>query len=160
MNLPELAIKRHVTTLMVLVSLVVLGLVALVRLPLAFMPDVEEPQLFVILPWDSASPEQVERMVVRPVEDALGSVKGVTSMWSRCGTDGGRIRLGFDWGADLQVARVDIWEKIDRVRRDLPDDLGDIQVSNGAPTSTSAKATTSSTAGSSSRLNAWPAWRR
>ena len=131
MNLPELAIKRHVTTLMVLVSLVVLGLVALVRLPLAFMPDVEEPQLFVILPWDSASPEQVERMVVRPVEDALGSVKGVTSMWSRCGSDGGRIRLGFDWGADLQVARVDIWEKIDRIRRDLPDDLGDIQVSNG-----------------------------
>ena len=92
MNLPELAIKRHVTTLMVLVSLAVLGLVALVRLPLAFLPDVEEPQLFVILPWDSASPEQVERMVVRPVEDALGSVKGVTSMWSRCGSDGGRIR--------------------------------------------------------------------
>ncbi|RKZ11406.1 hypothetical protein DRQ32_06020 [bacterium] len=116
---------------MVLVSLVVLGAVALIRLPLAFMPEIEEPQLFVILPWDSASPEQVERMVVRPVEDALGSVKGVTSMWSRCGSDGGRIRLGFDWGADLQVARVDIWEKIDRVRRDLPDDLGDIMVSNG-----------------------------
>ena len=57
MNLPELAIKRHVTTLMVLVSLAVLGLVALVRLPLAFLPDVEEPQLFVILPWDSASPD-------------------------------------------------------------------------------------------------------
>jgi HAE1 family hydrophobic/amphiphilic exporter-1 len=52
-------------------------------------------------------------------------------MWSRCGSDGGRIRLGFDWGADLQVARVDIWEKINRGRRDLPDDLGDIQVSNG-----------------------------
>jgi HAE1 family hydrophobic/amphiphilic exporter-1 len=131
MNLPELAIRRHVTTLMILVSLVVLGAVALARLPLAFMPEVEEPELFVILPWDNASPEQVERMVVRPVEDALGSVKGVTSMWSRCDSEGGRIRLGFDWGHDLQVARVDIWEKIDRVRRDLPDDLGDIQVSNG-----------------------------
>ena len=131
MNLPELAIRRHVTTLMILVSLVVLGAVALARLPLAFMPEVEEPELFVILPWDNASPEQVERMVVRPVEDALGSVKGVTSMWSRCDSEGGRVRLGFDWGYDLQVARVDIWEKIDRVRRDLPDDLGDIQVSNG-----------------------------
>jgi HAE1 family hydrophobic/amphiphilic exporter-1 len=131
MNLPELAIRRHVTTLMILVSLVVLGAVALARLPLAFMPEVDEPELFVILPWDNASPEQVERMVVRPVEDALGSVKGVTSMWSRCDSEGGRIRLGFDWGHDLQVARVDIWEKIDRVRRDLPDDLGDIQVSNG-----------------------------
>ncbi len=131
MTLPELAIRRHVTTLMILVSLVVLGGVALTRLPLAFLPEVEEPQLFVILPWDSASPEQVERMVVRPVEDALGSVKGLDSMWSRCGTDGGRVRLGFDWGTDLQMARVEVWEKIDRIRRDLPEDLGDIRVSNG-----------------------------
>ena len=130
-TLPELAIRRHVTTLMVLVSLVVLGAVALTRLPLAFLPEAEEPQLFVILPWNSASPEQVERMVVRPVEDALGSVKGLKSMWSRCDTDGGRIRLGFDWGADLQLARVEVWEKLDRIRRDLPEDLGDIQVSNG-----------------------------
>ena len=44
MNLPELAIKRHVTTLMVLISLVVLGAVALVRLPLAFLPEIEEPR--------------------------------------------------------------------------------------------------------------------
>ena len=107
MNLPELALKRHVTTLMILVSLVVLGAVALVRLPLAFLPEIEEPELFVVLPWDNASPEQVERMVVRPVEDALGSVKGVTSMWSRCGADGGRIRLGFDWGYPLDPAPGD-----------------------------------------------------
>ena len=43
MSLPELAIKRHVTTLMILVSLAVLGTVALIRLPLAFLPDIEEP---------------------------------------------------------------------------------------------------------------------
>ncbi len=130
MTLPELAIKRHVTTLMILVSLVVLGTVALVRLPLAFMPDIEQPQLFIVLPYQNASPEQVERMVVRPAEDALGSVKGLKSMWSMCSSDGGRIRLEFDWSTDLDVARVEIREKLDRIRRDLPDDLGDIRVSN------------------------------
>lgn len=129
MTLPELAIRRHVTTLMLLVSLVVLGAVALTRLPLAFLPDVEEPQLFVRLPYESASPEQVERMVVRPVEDALGSVKGLDSMWSMCNDEGGRIRLQFDWGTDIDLARVEVWEKIDRVRGELPDDLGDILVS-------------------------------
>ena len=91
MTLPEIAIKRPVTVLMVLISLIVLGGVALIRLPLAFMPDITEPQLFVQLPYQNASPEQVERMIVRPVEDALGSVKGLQSMWSRCGSDGGRI---------------------------------------------------------------------
>ena len=129
MTLPELAIKRPVATLMIILSVVVLGLVALGRLPLAFMPDIIEPELFVVLPYDNASPEQVERMVVRPVEDALGSVKGLQSMWSRCATDGGRIRLGYDWGMDMHLARVEVWERIDRIRSELPDDMGDIQVS-------------------------------
>ena len=129
MTLPELAIRRHVTTLMIIVSLVVLGGVALTRLPLAFMPDIERPELFVRLPYANASPEQVERMVVRPVEDALGSVKGLNGMFSHCDQDGGMVRLEFDWGADLHLARVEAWEKLDRIRRDLPDDLGDITVS-------------------------------
>ncbi|MBU0741781.1 efflux RND transporter permease subunit [bacterium] len=130
MTLPEIAIRRPVTALMLLLSMVVLGCVALARLPLAFMPDIVEPELFVNLPYDNASPEQVERMIVRPVEDALGSVKGLQTMWSRCGTDGGRIRLGFDWGMDMHLARVDVWERLDRIRGELPDDMGDIQVSS------------------------------
>ena len=128
MNLPEIAIKRPVTILMVLVSIVVLGLVALTRLPLAFMPDIVEPELFVQLPYDNASPEQVERMIVRPVEDALGSVKGLRSMWSRCGGDGGNVRLEFSWDTDMHLARVEVWERLDRIRGELPDDMGDIQV--------------------------------
>lgn len=129
MNLPELAIRRPVTILMVLVSVVALGLVALTRLPLAFMPDITEPELFVQLPYNNASPEQVERMIVRPVEDALGGIKGLQSMWSRCGSDGGRVRLSFSWDTDMHLARVEVWERLDRIRSDLPDDIGDIQVS-------------------------------
>lgn len=129
MTLPELAIKRPVTTLMILVSMLTMGAVAISRLPLAFMPDIQEPELFVQVPYNNASPEQVEHMIVRPLEDALGSVKGLQSMWSRSGPEGGRLRLSFDWGADLHLARVEIWERIDRIRRDLPEDIGDIVVS-------------------------------
>ncbi len=129
MTLPDLAIKRPVTTVVVLVCLLTLGVVALTRLPLAFMPDIEEPELFVQVSYPSASPEQVEQMIVRPLEDALGSVKGLKDMWGRCDSEGARMRLGFDWGADLHLARVEIWERIDRIRRDLPEDIGDIIVS-------------------------------
>ena len=59
MTLPELAIKRHVTTLMIIVSLIVLGGVALFRLPLAFLPDYDEPQLFVRVPYQNAAPTSV-----------------------------------------------------------------------------------------------------
>ena len=117
-TLPELAIRRHVTTLMIIVSLVVLGTVALTRLPLAFLPDTEEPELFVRLPYPNASPEQIERMVIRPVEDILGSVNGLKDRWSRCDEDGGVIRLELDWAVDMHIARVQVWEKLDRIRDD------------------------------------------
>lgn len=130
MTLPDLAIKRPVTTLMILVSIVVLGLVALGRLPLAFIPEVNEPRLFVQVPYPNSTPEQVERMIVRPLEETLGSVRGLKEMWSSCDRDGGTVRLWFDWGHPMQLARVEIHEKIDRIRRDLPDEIGDITVSS------------------------------
>jgi len=129
MSLPDLAIKRPVTTMMALVSLFTLGAVAVSRLPLAFMPDIQEPELFIQVGYPNASPEQVERMIVRPLEDAVGSVKGLDDLWASCDADGARLRLGFAWGADLHLARVEIWERIDRIRDDLPEDLGDIVVS-------------------------------
>ena len=130
MTLPEFAIKRRVSMLMLITSLAVLGTVALFRLPLAFLPDFEQPMLFVQLPYTNASPAQVERLVVRPVEEALGSVGGLRNMWSHIGDQGGTIGLEFDWAQNMKVARTEVWEKIDRVRRDLPDDIGDIMVSN------------------------------
>jgi len=129
LTLPELAIKRPVTTLMIIVSMIVLGTVALVKLPLAFLPDVVEPELFVHVAYENASPEQVERMIARPLEDVLGSVKGLQHMWTRCDQSGMRMRLEFDWSSDMHLARVEVWERIDRVRGELPDDIGDISVS-------------------------------
>ncbi len=131
MTLPELAIRRPVTTLTILVTLVVLGMVALDRLPLGFMPEVEEPVLFVQVPFPNSTPEQTERLVIRPLEEVLGSVKGVTNMWSNCSADGGRIRLDFDWGHEMSLARAEVLERVDRVRRELPDTIGDITVGGG-----------------------------
>ena len=116
MTLPELAIRRPITTLVILVSLMVLGVVALTRLPLAFLPDVEEPRLFVRAPYPNASPEQVERSVVRPLEEALGSVKGLEGMWSSCDQNGGMVQLRYNWGMDMRLARIEVREKVDRIR--------------------------------------------
>lgn len=129
MTLPDLAVKRPVTTAMLLISMTVLGAVALARLPLAFMPDFESPELFIRVPYANASPEQVERTIVRPVEEAVGTVRGVKSMWAICNDDGGVVGLNFDWTVDMRIARVEVWERLDRVKRDLPDDIGDITVS-------------------------------
>lgn len=130
MTLPDFAIGRPVTALMVLVSLVVLGAVALARLPLAFLPEIEEPELFVIVPYPNATPAQIERSIVRPLESALGSISGLEGIWSMCDQEEGRIRLDFAWGADLALARMEVREAVDRARRDLPDDVERIVVSS------------------------------
>lgn len=128
LSLPDLAVRRPVTTVMMLVSLTVLGAVALFRLPLAFMPDIEEPRLFVRIPYPSASPEQVERMIARPAEDALGTVRGIRHMWAHCDQDGAMVGLDLSWRTDLRHAKIEVWEKLDRIRGDLPEDIGDITV--------------------------------
>ncbi|MCB9650665.1 MAG: efflux RND transporter permease subunit [Deltaproteobacteria bacterium] len=128
MSLPDLAVKRRVTTLMLIVSLTVLGTVSLFRLPLAFMPEIVRPELFVRVPYPEASPDQIERMVVRPVEEALGTVRGLTSMWSFVDQTGCVVGLQLSWSTDMHLARVEAWERLDRIRADLPDDIGDITV--------------------------------
>jgi HAE1 family hydrophobic/amphiphilic exporter-1 len=80
MTLSDLAIRRPITMLMVLISLVVLGGVALTRMPLGFLPEVERPRLHVRVPYPNSTPEQAERMVIRPVEEALASVKGLKGL--------------------------------------------------------------------------------
>ncbi|MFH1680560.1 MAG: efflux RND transporter permease subunit [Candidatus Eisenbacteria bacterium] len=129
MTLPELAIRRPITTIMILVSIIAIGLVALFRLPLGFLPETEEPEVFVFVPYPNSTPEQVERLIVRPIEETLGSVKGLQNMWAMCDSEGGRVRLEFDWGHDMALARVEVREKVDRVRRELPDDVDEIFVS-------------------------------
>jgi HAE1 family hydrophobic/amphiphilic exporter-1 len=130
-NLPQLSIRRPVATLMLLVSIAVVGAIAVWKLPVAFLPEVQQPQLFVRVPYSNSTPDQVERAIVRPLEEALGSAKGLRSMWSMCDGEGGTVQLQFDWGSDMNLTRVEVRDKIDRIRRDLPDDIGDISVSSG-----------------------------
>ena len=129
--LPDLAVRRRVTTLMIIVSLAALGAVSLFRLPLAFMPEIVRPELFVRVPYPNASPDQQERMVVRPIEEALGTVRGLEHMWASIEQSGSVVGLRFDWAIDMRHARVEVWEKLDRIRGELPDDIGDITVSPG-----------------------------
>ena len=130
MTLPELAIRRPITALVILVTVFVMGAIALTRLPLAFLPEIEDRELYVIANYPNASPKAVERLIIRPVEDSLGSMNGLDRMWSRCDDSGGRVNLVFDWSADMDVKRVEIRERLDRLLPDLPEDLEPLVVSN------------------------------
>jgi len=129
MTLPEIAVKKPIATLMALISLLVLGLIALTRLELAFMPEAEQKRIFVIVEYQNASPKAIERMIIRPLEESLASINGLSNMSSNSDHRGGRVILNFEFDVNMDLARAEIRERIDRTRDELPDDVDRILLS-------------------------------
>ena len=124
MNITELSIRRPITTIMLFVSMVAIGLIASFRLPLEAEPEASIPFFFVSLPYAGSTPEEVERNLVRPVEEALATMPGIESMNSRANADGGSIQVRFsDWSRDVAIAASEARERIDAIRDQLPDDF-------------------------------------
>src|SRR3546814_1137219 len=124
MSVAEFSIRRPVTTIMFFVSLFVIGLIAAVRLPLEAFPEVSPPFIFVSLPYTGSTPEEIERTVLRPAEEALSTMSGIKRMDSRARADGAQLFIQFsDWSKDVAIAASNARERLDAIRDELPDDL-------------------------------------
>ena len=124
MSVAEFSIKRPITTVMFFVSMLVVGLIAAVRLPLEAFPAVTFPGIFLQLPYGSSTPEEVERTVLRPVEEAVSTMTGIKRMEGTARADGASLFIQFsDWERDASIAASEARERIDAIRDELPDDL-------------------------------------
>lgn len=124
MSVAEFSIKRPITAIMFFVSLFVIGLIAAIRLPLEAFPEVSPPFIFVQLPYTGSTPEEVERTVLRPAEEALSTMTGIKRMNSRARADGAQVFIEFgDWSKKVAIAASEARERIDAIRDELPDDL-------------------------------------
>lgn len=134
MKLTEISLQRPVTVAMFFVCVSVIGLIGGQRLPLESLPDIQFPVLNVQIPYRNSTPEEVERRVTRPVEEALATLSGVKHINSESREDGAGIELEFDWGEDLATKGVEARDKIDALRASLPADIERvlIQKFNGA----------------------------
>lgn len=124
MSLAELSLRRPVTAVMCFVSLVVIGLLAAFRLPLEQFPDINVPFVFVSIPYPGSSPQEIERQITRPVEEALSTMPGIASINSTSRADNSGIFLQFsDWDRDIAISASEARDRIDAIRSELPDDL-------------------------------------
>ncbi len=123
-KLPNFSLNRKVTVLMALVTVVVLGVVAAVGIPLELFPSgMVEPRLTVWVPWrDAPAPEVVDKVIL-PLEEQLSTVNGIDKMDSRASSGRARISLQFKHGTDLDIAYREVRDRIERARADLPDDV-------------------------------------
>jgi len=121
--LTALAIKRPVTTAMLMISLFITGIVASRLLPQESWPAINIPMAFVYVPYSGATPDEVERLITRPLEEALGTLSDVTEMRSRSRADSANIQVMMKLSTDLDSKILEVREKVDMVRHLLPDDV-------------------------------------
>ena len=91
----KFAVERRVTMGMAVLGILVLGYLSLQRLPLEFLPDMSRPSMWVQAPYNSSSPEEVERLIARPLEDILGTINGIDPLSVRASASSGSVSLSF-----------------------------------------------------------------
>ncbi|TVP42335.1 MAG: efflux RND transporter permease subunit [Gemmatimonadales bacterium] len=123
MSLPRFSVRNPVTTGMLVVTVVVMGLLSLTRISLDMFPSFERPVLQVTVPYPDASPAEVERRIVRPLEEALGTVRRLETIRATASQNRGRIELEFQAGTNMDLAALEVRERVEQVRRDLPSDV-------------------------------------
>jgi len=119
----QFSLARPVTITMAAISCFLFGFVSLGRLPLNLLPDISYPTLTVQTEFPDAAPGEVENLVTRPLEEAIGVVPGVVNMISSSRAGISEITLEFGWKRDMDLAALDIREKMDLV--ELPPDVND-----------------------------------
>lgn len=120
MRLHELSVRKPVLVMIGLVSLLSLGGIASVKLPIEFLPHVEFPFIGVFIPYPNSHPEYIERHIVKPVEEVFATLGDVRRIQSNTQPDGAFVGVEFQWGRDVGVLRMEVKEKLDQIKADLP----------------------------------------
>jgi len=122
MKLAQISVNRPVTTAMIFIIMVVLGLVSLSMLGLDLMPEMEIPAVSVMTAYQGAGPEEVETLITEPMEDTLSTISGVDEVISVSKEGLSAVTLKFDWGEKIDESINDVREKIDLIRDILPEE--------------------------------------
>lgn len=117
------ALRRPVTTCMIFLSMLLLGAISSRLLPLEKFPGIEIPEIVVRVPYPNSTPAEVERLITRPLEEALATLSNVKRMRSTSTSDAAEVLLQFEWGQDINSQSLEAREKVDAVKHLLPDDI-------------------------------------
>ena len=119
--LPRLAVDRPVTVLMAFLALLVLGWVALSRIPLMMLPSgFDPPFLYLYIPYANSTPADTDEQVVQPMLEQLGTVPGIKRVRSRANTSGAGFPIQFHQSVDMDSAYNTIADRVERTLPDLP----------------------------------------
>ncbi|MFH1644927.1 MAG: efflux RND transporter permease subunit [Candidatus Omnitrophota bacterium] len=120
MGLPSFSVKRPITVIMFLVGVILFGFISWYRLPQELYPPITYPQLSVVTMYKDAAPEEMEALVTKPIEEAVGTVSGVRRITSTSKEEISLVIAEFSWGTNMDFAALGVREKIDLIKETLP----------------------------------------
>ena len=121
MKIYESAVKKPITTVLVFVAIVLMGLFAYSRLAIDLLPEIETNQLTVMTSYGGASSSDIETNITEPLENALNAVEGLKKITSKSQDNISIITLEFEYGGNIDESTSDIRDKIELVKSALPD---------------------------------------
>ena len=123
MGLTKQVLRRPVTTVLVVLCLIVFGLSSVFSSKLELTPEMEMPMLVVNAVYPGASPEDVEELVTKPIEDEIGTLTGVDTITSMSAENFGLVLLQYEYGKDMDKAYDDLKKKLDGLANEFPEDV-------------------------------------
>ena len=114
-SLVDLAVRRRVSVVMACLAVVAFGIVAYERLALELFPDITYPSITVQTEFPDTAPQEVENLLTRPVEEAVGVLRGLQTIHSVSRPGISEVTLEFEWGSDMDMLSMEVREKLDRL---------------------------------------------
>jgi len=119
-SLPEFALRRPVTVIMLSISMLALGGIAWYSMPLKFLPDVDRPFIGVSVPYPNASPQQVEQQIAIPLEGEMRTIPGLRRIRTISDADGCFASLQFSLDTDITQVSAEVRDRMERLKLKLP----------------------------------------
>jgi len=122
MKISEIAVNRPVTTVVIFIAIVVLGIYSLGRLAIDLIPDISFPVIYVFSEYPGVAPQEVEENLTKVLENAVAAASNVKKIRSESQEGASQVIIEYEWGTDMSEAAAELREKLDVVRDFLPDD--------------------------------------
>ena len=122
MNLIRTFISRPVTTTMMVLVFVVLGIISYTRLNLDLYPEVDFPFALVTMVYPGAAPEELESQMVEKVEDAVSNISDIKHVSSAVNENYATTFIEFNFGVDIDIKALDVKDKVEAIANEFPDD--------------------------------------
>ena len=124
-NMTRYSVTHPIGIVMIVLFFVTLGLYSYYRMGVELYPKINTPYVVVSVSYSGADAESVEQQITKPVEDALSSVSNVKHITSKSRTGRSQVTLELNFDADVDAAAVDASQKVNAIRKSLPDDADD-----------------------------------